>query len=137
VNFQRIANAEMTPVLNGSDFRIYASPVRHLIPTIGLRFEFPQNGKVLVYSGDTEPCPEVVRLAAGASLLIHESAGATPGHSSASQAGEIAQRAEAETMYLIHYPTYNNDPQKLVAEAQRTFAGRVLLAEDFMEISLD
>jgi ribonuclease Z len=136
VNFHRVQNAEMAPVLNDGDFRIYASPVCHLIPTIGLRFEFPQNGKVLAYSSDTEPCPEVVKLAAGANLLIHESAGATPGHSSASQAGEIAQSAQAEAMYLIHYPTRNSDPRKLVAEAQKTFSGRVQLAEDFMEINL-
>ena len=80
VAFYRLPSQEMTPVLDCADFRIFSSPVRHLLPTLGLRFEFNHNGKIMAYSGDTEPCAQVIRLAEGADILIHESAGATRGH---------------------------------------------------------
>ncbi|MEW5830729.1 MAG: MBL fold metallo-hydrolase [Chloroflexota bacterium] len=135
VAFHRLPASEMTPVMESAEFRIFASPVRHLIPTIGLRFEFKTSDKVLAYSCDTEPCAQVVRLAAGADVLIHESAGEARGHSSAAQAGEIARQAEVGALYLIHYPTgaFAADGN-LTAEAGQRFPGPVGLATDFMKL---
>lgn len=135
VNFHPLPAQEMVPVLETDEFRVYASLVHHLIPTIGLRVEFSQSGKVLAYSCDTEPCEEVVRLAAGADVLIHEAAGATIGHTSASQAGKIATRAGVKSLYLIHYPTQDGEHLSLIAEARTTYAGPVALAEDFLELN--
>ncbi|HEY5670192.1 MAG TPA: MBL fold metallo-hydrolase [Anaerolineales bacterium] len=134
ISFHRLPEAEMTPVIDCDEFRIFASPVHHLIPNIGLRVEFLETGKTMAYSCDTEPCREVVRLGSGADVLIHECSGATLGHTSAEQAGEIAQRAEAGALYLIHYPTGKNDPGKLVPDAKKMFNGPVALAEDFMTL---
>jgi ribonuclease Z len=103
-----------------------------MIPNIGLRIEFAQSKKVMAYSCDTAPCEEVVRLSAGADVLIHEAAGATPGHSSAEQAGEIATRSEVGRLYLIHYPTGRFATGDPAAEAEKTFRGEVQLAKDFM-----
>lgn len=133
VIFHRLPDEEMTPVVEAGDFRVFASPVRHLIPTIGLRIEFPASGKSLAYSCDTEPCSQVIRLAAGVNVLFHEATGKTPGHSSAAQAGQVACEAEAAGLYLIHYPTRNNKPKTLIEEARREFQGEVKLAEDFLE----
>lgn len=132
VAFYRLPAQEMTTVLDCPDFRIFASPVRHFLPTIGLRFEFNHTLKTMAYSCDTEPCAQVVKLAEGADVLIHESAGATRGHSSAMQAGEIASQAEVGKLYLIHYPTGKYASGDLVAEAQQRYQGEVKLAEDFM-----
>jgi ribonuclease Z len=137
VNFQRLPEAEMTPVLNDEQVRIYASPVCHLIPTIGLRFEIGNHEKVLAYSSDTEPCPTLDQLADGADVLLHEATGPTPGHSSAMQAGETAQKAGAKALYLVHYSQYEYAPQALLREAKHSFSGPVHLGEDFMTISLD
>jgi ribonuclease Z len=134
VMFHRMPEEEMAPVLETPEFRIYASPVRHFIPTIGLRVEFLQTDKVMAYSCDTQPCEEVVRLAAGADVLIHEATGATYGHSSAAQAGEIARKAEVGRLFLIHYPTGGSNHQALAAEAQATYGGPVALATDFMRL---
>lgn len=135
--FHRLPSGEHTPVMDCSEMHIFASPVQHLIPTIGLRVEFPESGKVFAYSCDTEPCDAVVKLANGADVLMHESTGAGVGHSSAAQAGEIAACAHAGSLVLIHYPTGANDPRRYVGEAQATFRGPVKLAEDFMELSFD
>jgi ribonuclease Z len=137
VAFHRLPLKEMTTVLDCADFRIFASPVRHLLPTVGLRFEFNHTRKSMAYSCDTEPCAEVIRLAEGADVLIHEAAGATRGHSSASQAGDIAAQAEAGALYLIHYPTGKYASGDLAAEASRRYQGQVKLAEDFMILDFD
>ncbi len=135
VSFCRMPQEDMTLVMENKEYRVYASPVCHLLPTIGLRIEFLETGKVLAYSCDTEPCPQVVKLAAGADVLIHEATGATPGHTSAVQAGSIAREAGAWKLYLIHYPTGDFDPKPLVTEAHSSFDGEVSLAEDFMELN--
>jgi ribonuclease Z len=134
VNIHRIPEQEMTPVFKGEEWNVFASPVHHLIPNIGLRIEFTKTQKVFSYSGDTEPCPEVVLLAKGADLLLHEAAGASQGHSSAYQAGKIATEADAKSLYLIHYPTGQHSAQSLVSEAGKSFNSRVTLAKDFMEL---
>jgi len=134
VNFHRLPEQELVPVISCDEYRIYSSPVRHIIPTIGLRFEFPGSQKVLAYSCDTEPCPQVERLAAGADVLIHEATGATFGHSSAAQAGAIAREAGAKSLYLIHYHIHGVDLERLVGEAREAFGGPVSLAQDFMEL---
>ena len=134
VAFHRLPASENTPLLDCDEFKIISSPVRHLIPTIGLRFEFKNNQKTLTYSCDTEPCVEVVRLASGADILIHEASGASLGHSSAEQAGQIAAQAEVSKLYLIHYPTGEYANGNLVAEARQHYQGEVDLATDFMTL---
>jgi ribonuclease Z len=134
VTFHRLPEEELAPVLDAGDFQVSASPVRHLIPTIGLRIEFNSSGKSIAYSCDTQPCEEVVRLAAGVNVLFHEATGATPGHSSAAQAGAIARQAEVAKLYLIHYPTRGNSTGRLIEEASREYQGQINLAEDFMEL---
>lgn len=134
VAFYRLPASEMTKVLDCADFKIYTSPVRHLIPTLGLRVEFNHTKKVMAYSCDTEPCEEVIRLGAGADVLIHEAAGATRGHSSAAQAGEIASRAEVGCLYLIHYATGKYANGNLVEEARKRYQGEIALAKDFMTL---
>lgn len=136
VRFHILKEDEMAPVLEGEELKINSSPVQHMIPTIGLRIEQYSNHKVLAYSCDTSPCQSVIDLARKASVLIHESAGDSMGHTSASQAGEIATLAGVESLYLIHYPTGNNNTQKLVEQARTKFTGFVDLAKDFMEIEL-
>jgi ribonuclease Z len=135
VTFRRLPESEMHLALENDDFRVFASPVKHLVPTIGLRVEFCDNRKVLAYSCDTEPCPQVVELAAGADVLIHEAAGATPGHSSAAQAGAVAREAEVGQLYLIHYRTRGYDMAPSIDAAKAAYGGPVSLAEDFLEIS--
>jgi ribonuclease Z len=138
----RLPIQEMTPVMSCDEFSIYASPGRHFIPTIGLRVEFHESGKILAFSCDTEPSPEIINLARGADVLIHEATGIATdpqqtffGHSSAFQAGMIAQEAGVTTLYLIHYPTWGFNASSILPQAQQMFNGKVHLAEDLMEIN--
>jgi len=136
VGFYRLPEVEMAHVLDSPEFRIFSSPVHHMIPTIGLRVESKKQDKVLVYSCDTEPCEQTVRLASGVDILIHEAGGATFGHSSAEQAGEIATKAEVGRLYLIHYPTGRFAKGDIAAEAGKTYKGEIIIARDFMTIDI-
>jgi len=131
--FKAIPEEKKFFLMEAAGCKIYTSPVKHFIPTIGLRFEFSQSGKVLAYSSDTAPTPNMVDLAKDADILIHEAAGESPGHSSAFQAGEIAQEANAKSLYLIHYPTGGFNYQILVDEASQAYDGPIIMAEDLLE----
>lgn len=136
VAFHRLPERERIQVLTMNDLKILSSPVRHLVPTIGLRMERADGGRSIAYSCDTEPCPSVVRLANGADILMHEASGAGLGHSSASQAGAIAREAEVRQLYLIHYKAWGRKLDSLVQQAKGTFPGVVALATDLMELEL-
>ncbi len=136
VAFHRLPEREFIQVLERDGLIVFSSPVRHLVPTIGLRLENPAADRTIVYSCDTEPCPSVVRLASGANILIHEATGAGMGHSSASQAGSVARESDVGELILIHYPNEDLDPDTLLEQANETFDGDVQLAYDFMEIEL-
>ena len=131
--FVRLPASELTTVLDCPDFKVISSPVQHFIPTIGLRVEF-KNQKVFAYSCDTEPCEQVVHLAAGADVLMHESSGPSRGHSSAEQAAEIAAQAEVGRLLLVHYPNGLYRNSDLISDARGRFLGEVALAEDFMTL---
>jgi ribonuclease Z len=123
-------------VLESDEFKVTASPVHHLIPNIGLRVDCLESGKSFAYSCDTEPCPEVVRLAQAVDVLVHECGGPYIGHTPADKAGEAAGRAEASSLYLIHFRTRGVDVPGLALAASQTYSGSVTIAEDFMKLDL-
>ena len=117
-------------VLEVQGVQITAAPVLHgQVQTLALRFENTANGRAIVYSADTEPCPALVRLALGADLLIHEAAGDHVGHSTPAQAAESAREAGVARLALIHYPVrgVNLESWRLAAA---DFPGPVVLAHD-------
>jgi ribonuclease Z len=136
VNFVRVPAEERALVFDRPDLKVYSSPVQHLVPTIGLRFEFPGAGKAAAYSCDTEPSQVVCRLANGAQILIHESTGSSKGHTSPEQAGEIASQANVAELYLIHYPPQLIDAPTLLSRAKQTFAKQVSVASDLQVLEI-
>jgi len=117
-------------VLDADEFELRAAPMKHSVPSIGLRIVSKATGRVVAYSSDTEPCEAFVRLAQGADILIHESTGDYAGHSTGAQAGVVAGRCGARKLVLIHYPV-DADLEALRGEAEKAFGGSVELAEDF------
>mgnify|MGYP000881340065 CR=1 FL=1 len=132
VNFIPIPEAGKDLVIDEEDLKITAMPVLHLIPTIGLRFEFA-NGKVVTYSCDSEPCENLATLANQADVLLQEAAGPGKGHSSPEQAGEIALQCNVKRLVLIHYEA-RRGKEILLSEARAKFSGPIELAEDGMVI---
>lgn len=135
ITYHKIPWKEKSLIIDHDGYAIYASPVQHLIPTVGLRIESKKTGQALTYSSDTRPCEAVVRLAQDSEILIHESAGPLPGHSAPVEAGQIAQRAGVKRLMLIHYPVFTEDLEAWRDVAATVFEGPVELAEDFKVIA--
>jgi ribonuclease Z len=132
VTYHQIPWQEKNLIIDGDEFAVYTSPVQHLVPTVGLRIESKETGKTLTYSSDTRPCDALVRLAQGTDILIHECSGPLAGHSTSVEAGQIAQRADAKRLVLIHYPVFTEDLEAWRDVAATAYDGPVELAEDFM-----
>lgn len=114
-------------------------PTRHYIEGYAIRAEC--NGASVAYSSDTAPCDAVVEHARASMLFLCEAAlglgteSGKRGHSSAHEAGEMAQRANVGMLALTHYSTdYSDDA--LVQAAQQNFGGPILLVNDGMELSV-
>jgi ribonuclease Z len=132
LNFVKIPMEVGAPVLENDDFTITAAPCDHFVPTIGLRIVNRSSGYCTVYTSDSAPTANLQQLAQGANLLLHESAGATLGHSSAGMAGRLASEAGVGKLVLVHYQVYANH-NALIAEARSEFSGPIEVAEDFAD----
>ena len=97
----------------------------------------PRPGRSLAYCLDTRPCPEVLELAQGVDLMLHESTFSAEfqseahqwGHSCAADAGRMAQEAGVRRLVLTHISPRYTDPFPLLLEAQAQFPATEL-AED-------
>lgn len=133
VNFHRIPEVEYSTLIETKSVKVWASPVNHSIPAIGIRMWFPTG--TMCYSSDTAPCDALLRLAEGVDILVHEAPGEGYGHTSPESAGEIAQKASAGTLILIHYSP-KTDLDEWVGLAKQSFEGDVYPAKDFMTITI-
>jgi Metal-dependent hydrolases of the beta-lactamase superfamily III len=99
----------------------------------------PQPGRKLVYTGDTRPTEAVVDAATDASLVVYSAMFAdeladharSTGHSTASEAGEVAAAAGADRLWLTHVsPRHEGEEDRLVSQAQSVFDGAVVGVRD-------
>jgi ribonuclease BN (tRNA processing enzyme) len=118
-----------------ADFKLQARPVAHRPESLAVRIT-DAAGKTVTYSGDTDPCQALVEAARGADLFICEAA--TPdgrkvaGHMTPGLAGAMAAQAHAKRLVLTHlYPEC--DGVDIVKQAQETYKGTVVAAEDLMQ----
>lgn len=88
-------------------YKVECRPLVHASPCFGYRFEV--DGKVIAYTTDTGPCDNILKLAAGADLLIAECA-FRPGETSKSwphlnpeTAIELAKKAGCKKLALTHF----------------------------------
>ncbi len=131
VEFHPIPDEGVHEIMRSDGLIVSAAPVKHLITTAGLRFEFTETGKTFVYTCDTEPCENVDRLADKANVLLHEAAGPGKGHTSPEEAGSDASKAGVQSLVLIHYDAARADAE-LIEKAGQHFGGKIIVAKDLM-----
>ncbi|HZT81751.1 MAG TPA: MBL fold metallo-hydrolase [Gemmataceae bacterium] len=121
------------------NFVLRTWPMAHssFAPVAGLRLEV--GGTVLAFTSDTGPCDNVLPLARGADLLVHEATysatlspevpDGTHGHSTARTAGRNAAAAGAKQLALVHLAAgYEGRQAALLAEAAAEFPGPVTVS---------
>jgi ribonuclease BN (tRNA processing enzyme) len=103
---------------------------------IAYRIEY--KGKILVYSGDTNYCDELVEISKGATVSLMECGMPDDNpkhHMTPTQCGEAAYKAIVKTLVLTHfYPELDN--VDIVSVVRRKFKGKIVLAKDLMEIPI-
>lgn len=130
---------EFTP--EGFDCEINCTAGLHSVPTLAYRIS-AEDGE-FVYAGDTEPCREIMDLATGTDLLIHEcsfpSSIKVTNHTTPSSLAEILEEYNNEigSLCLTHfYPDMKGHEKDAISRLKRYFEGEVILAEDLMKLEL-
>jgi len=101
-----------------------------------------KTGLKVVYSGDTKPCDNVVKLSKNADLLIHDATfleeDEGKAHADVTQASKIAKKANVKQLVLTHlsrrYST-KEDIDEIRAAAKKIFPN-TRVADDFMKVKL-
>lgn len=153
-----VPSVEPWLVAEDDHVRVTATLVDHgeMLPALGYRFDTAEGS--VVFSGDTSPSPNLVRLAQGADVLVHEVIAAryaewqfgprplTPHqeraaatvmakHTASDQVGAIAQAAGVRTLVLTHLVPASV-PSAHWREAVHGFDGEVVVGEDLLTIDL-
>jgi ribonuclease BN (tRNA processing enzyme) len=117
--------------------RLTMAHMNHPVETFGFRIEHA--GKAVAYSADTGPTDELVRLAAGADVLLSEASfldgpDLPPDlHLTARQAAEHAARAGVGELVLTHLVAWN-DQRVSLAQASEGFGGSLRLARSGLRL---
>jgi ribonuclease BN (tRNA processing enzyme) len=138
--------------------RVSAILVQHapVFPAFGFRFDTPDGS--VVFSGDTGPCENVVRLARGADVLVHEVIDIdrlmgrvsrmpnrdalrnhlASSHSAPEEVGEVAKRAGVATVVLSHLVPGDLEPtvDEWEARVRPHVDGEVVCGVDLDEFGL-
>lgn len=144
---------EPIEVFRDANVTVTAILVSHHPTAPAYAFRFETVGGSVTISGDTSPCDNMVRLARGTDLLLHEAINlellaaqysdeqmlqATMdhhrrAHTTAAEAGQIASDAGVAHLALHHLvPSYS--PPQAWEEARTTFAGVLSIPEDLAVI---
>ncbi|MBN2097371.1 MAG: hypothetical protein JW714_02700, partial [Candidatus Omnitrophica bacterium] len=131
VNFREIKET----VLEFGQYQIKSMPMSHTPQSLGYRVE--SGSGVVVYSGDTDVCENIIKLGKDADILILDCSFPdqmkVPGHLTPQEAGRIAHQANCRTLVLTHlYPVCQE--AVLIQQAKQTFRGNIVVASDLMTI---
>ena len=144
-------------VMSDENVKVRAALVDHppVVPAFAYRFDAPDRS--IVISGDTAPSPNLVKLAAGADVLVHSvmyppaidrlvarvpnaaalKTSILAHQTSAEDAGRVAQQAGVKTLVLSHFVP-PDDPEVTEAmwleAARRQFRGTVIVGRDLLEV---
>lgn len=146
-------------VVSNSDFEVSAMKNIHPPVDESYAFKFKLGKKIIVFSGDTAYCPPLATFASSADYLVHEvmygpaidemvkrrsnatklKASILSHHTSAEDAGKIAQQANVKNLILNHFVP--PDDKSLTDEiwinaVQNTFSGKITVGKDLLQFAL-
>ena len=144
-------------VFEREGLRVSATKVRHPPLTHAYAYRFDTPGQSIVLSGDTTYSPELIALARGADILVHEvmhlgsidqmlsrvpnapalRKNLIAGHTTTEQLGRVAAEAGVKTLVLSHFVP--GDDRSItdamwVEGVRKSFAGKIVVGRDLMTI---
>lgn len=144
-------------VRESNGLRVTSTLVNHPPFDVALGYRFDSEEGSVVFSGDTTYSSNLVELARGADVLVHEAIfpealvaqmeGAkaatllqhlTGCHTTAEDAGRVAQEAGVATLVLSHLVPGSDavSDEEWLAAASSTFDGHIVIANDLQEIAV-
>lgn len=146
----RVVSHDVTEgvVFNEHGVKVTAFPVDHgpVQPALGYRVDY--GGRSVVLSGDTRVSDNLIRVAQGVDVLIHEGVDADAirnradhpdpaaveaiisHHTTAEQAGEVFSRVKPRLAVYSHAP----NSERMISLTRKTYAGPLQGAEDLLTI---
>ena len=139
--------------------KVTVTTVHHppVVPSFAYRFDTP--GHSIVFSGDTTPSDNLIKLAQGADVLVHEVINKqalsalmarvpnaerlvghiVDSHTTREDLGIVAKKAGVGTLVLTHYVPVD-DPsitdEMWIDPVKANFSGRIIAGKDLMEIQI-
>jgi len=120
---------------------VTAARARHGVPALGYRIS-TENATV-VLSGDTEPSDDIVAIARGAQVLVHDcsfpdSIGEAPGHTLPRDLGVVAKRAGVKALVLTHlFQEVLGHEQEIHDSIAKNYDGKIVFGTDLLEVIVD
>ncbi len=144
-------------IFNKDNLEINVFTVDHgdFNPSVGFRFSFKNT--IIVFSGDTAPCDNIIKYSKNAELLIHESYNtkwiehtesiygksaskvfkdAKNKHTSTLEAAEIAETSNAKHLVLTHHipsiaPIFSLE-RDYISGMSKIYSGKITMGRDLM-----
>ncbi len=124
--------------------KVEAFPVNHGSWPNAFGYRFTTPDKVIVISGDTMPCENILKYGRKADILIHEvyykkgfdtksdfwKQYHTKNHTSAVELGKIAKETEPKLLVLYHILFWGGSENDLIKEIKINFKGKVEVGAD-------
>lgn len=137
------------PVFSGVDWQVTAAHAEHVQPfldSLAYRFDTPAGS--VVFTGDTQPCESVTRLAKDADVMlcmcwddqeIMDADGESPGQCGTLGAARMAQAAGVKRLALVHIGPHLSQPgarEKGIGDVRQIYDGELLFTDELMSFDL-
>ena len=101
---------------------------------------YVKKGLKVVYSGDTMPCDNIVKISEDADILIHDGTFLEEdvegkAHADVKEAARLAKKANVKRLILTHISRRYTDPKELEEQAKEVFKNSSV-AHDMMRVKL-
>ncbi|WP_135604832.1 MBL fold metallo-hydrolase [Methanococcoides sp. NM1] len=136
---------DVVEVSPGEEFRLFdgcdvkCAAGIHSVPS--LAYQVWYDGRTVVYSGDTEPCDDVMELAQGCDMLIHECSFPLDfemtNHTTPDMLRPYLKDTGIRAVYLTHlYPHMQGHEEEALEYLKEEFEGEVYIPSDLMVVEI-
>ena len=131
-------------IYEDENVKVEAFPVEHGSWPNAFGYRFTTPDKVIVISGDTTPCENIIKYSEGADILLHEvyykksfdeknefwKTYHSKNHTSTFELGKIASKSKPGLVIMYHILFWGATEEQLLEEISQTYDGKVMVGSD-------